>query len=199
MFGILRQQHRLSRVIGAATCRAGTSPTGAGSTERQAWIFLFQVSRNVFFWRPANVAHSTWILRINIPPCWSWIHSSFLFTNTQILPMISKLICKYLFTEKHDFTTSPRKQQCRSFHAVPDMTLIVGRAAWAHFPPRFFEDLFRGAPRSCGTLRAVARSQQATAAPPVPWWSDGCTAAAGDLLEKTATRFFLNLILIKCC
>lgn len=68
------------------------------------------------------------------------------------------------------------------------LDLIVGRAAWAHFPPPFFEDLFQGAPQSYGTLREEAHSHPAIAAIPVGWWSGGHTAAAGALLEMTVSR-----------
>lgn len=67
------------------------------------------------------------------------------------------------------------------------LDLIIGRAAWAHFHPPFFEDLFQGVPRSCGTLRVEAHSQLAMAAPLVGSWS-GVTVAVGGLLEMIVTR-----------
>lgn len=65
---------------------------------------------------------------------------------------------------------------------------ITGRAAWAHFHPPFFEDLFPGVPRNCDIPRVEAHSQPATEAHLVGWWSGGHTVAGGGLLEMTVTR-----------
>lgn len=71
-------------------------------------------------------------------------------------------------------------------HLILD--LLTGRAASAHSPPPFSEDLFPAAPLSCGTPRVEARSLQATAAPPAGLWSGAPTAAAGGLRGTMLTR-----------
>lgn len=128
-------------VVGATSSWAWTSPTGAGSAERQNWIFIFQVG-----------------------------HIKLYDFN-----QISK---KYVFFPQNVLISEI------SHYSIS----ISGQAAWALFPPPFFEDLFRGAPQSSVTLRVVAHSLPAIAAPPVEWWSGGLTVAAGGLLEMTATR-----------
>lgn len=79
------------------------------------------------------------------------------------------------------------------------LDFTIGRAAWAHFPPPFFEDLFQGVPQNCDTPREVAHSPLATAAPLVEWWSGGHTVAGGGLLETIAARCqsYTNIMMMR--
>lgn len=86
--------------LGAAPCWAGANPTGAGSAERPAWLFLFQVRYN----EPVRVFISTICpaLKANknkvsqgmlYVSCPFWAHILFaLLFSCYLLPLISVIL-----------------------------------------------------------------------------------------------------------